>query len=60
MESDNQLAELLSNEILSKNDEIIKLDSLINTFQSENQYSNSIYSEIFVQLVETRLELIKE
>lgn len=60
MESDNQLVELLLKETISKNEEIIKLDNLINTFKSEDQYSNPIYSTIFIQLVETRLELIKE
>lgn len=60
MDSDITLSKLLLKEPPDKADEIIKLDTFVNSFKSEEQYSSDIYSEIFINLVETRLELIKE
>lgn len=60
MESDKILSKLLLKQPPDKADEIIKLDNFVNSFKTENQYSEHIYSEIFINLVETRLELIKE
>ena len=60
MESDKIISKLLLKQPPDKGDEIIKLDNFVNSFKTENQYSEHIYSEIFINLVETRLELIKE
>ena len=60
MENDIKLNELLSNPIADKKEEIGKLHSLINSYNEKKDYSNKIYSEIFIKLIESRAELIKE
>ena len=60
MENDIKLNELLSNPIADKKEEIGKLHSLINSYDEKKDYSNKIYSEIFIKLIESRAELIKE
>ena len=60
MENDIKLNELLSNPIADKKEEIGKLHSLINSYNEKKDYSNKIYPEIFIKLIESRAELIKE
>ena len=60
MENDIKLNELLSNPIADKKEEIGKLHSLINSYDEKKDYSNKIYPEIFIKLIESRAELIKE
>ena len=60
MENDKKLNELLSNPIADKKEEIGKLSSLISSYNEKKDYSDKIYSEIFIKLIESRAELIKE
>ena len=60
MENDIKLNELLSNPKADKKEEIGKLHSLINSYDEKKDYSNKIYPEIFIKLIESRAELIKE
>ena len=60
MGNDIKLNELLSNPIADKKEEIGKLHSLINSYNEKKDYSNKIYPEIFIKLIESRAELIKE
>lgn len=58
---DVKLLESLNNITnINKKEEIFQLDSFINNYQSDDQYNDKIYSDIFVALISNRLNLINE
>jgi hypothetical protein len=62
METDNLDVKLFENLKSSHNrkDEIFLLDEFINRHQSDDNYDNALYSNIFNLLLETKLTCVSE